>query len=83
MQITNQRLTNDNYVATMKEVPKPRFLQIMYWEDGTAQIKVQHTDSLNPENTRLWFTDSMSHEEIESKRIDILQQLMEEKCIIR
>jgi hypothetical protein len=78
MQITNQRLNKDNLVLKPEDVPSPRSLQVVYWEDGTAQIKIQHTDLLNPENTRLWFTDSMSHEEIESKRIDILQQFMEE-----
>ena len=78
MQIVNQRLSKENMVLTMKEIPKPRFLQIMYWDDGTAQIKVQHTGAFT-QDTRIWFTDSMSHDEIELKKIDILQQFMEEQ----
>ena len=79
MQINYQRLTRDNLVSTPKEVPSPRFLQVMYWEDGTAQIKIQHTDSSKPENSRIWFTDSMSHEEIELKRIELLRIFKEEQ----
>ena len=79
MQITNQRLTKDNYVVNLEEVPSPRFLQIMYWDDGTAQIKVQHTDLSKPQSSKIWFTDSMSHEEIELKRIELLRKFMEVK----
>ena len=79
MQITNQRLNRNNLVSEPEEVPSPKSLQVVYWEDGIAQIKIQHTDSLKPENTRLWFTDSMSHEEIELKRIDLLRKFKEGK----
>ena len=79
MQITTQTIHTDNFASTLEEVPSPRFLQVMYWEDGTAQIKVQHTDLSKPHNSRIWFTDSMSHEEIESKRIELLQEFMEVK----
>jgi hypothetical protein len=50
----------------------------MYWEDGTAQIKIQHTGAFT-QDTRIWFTDSMSHEEIELKRIQLLRKFMEGK----
>ena len=76
MQIINQRLTRENVVSTMEEVPKPRFFQVMYWDDGTSQIKVQHTGAFT-EDTRIWFTDSMSHEEVELKRIELLRKFME------
>jgi len=65
-------------VSTMEEVPKPRFLQDMYWDDGTAQIKVQHTSNL-VQDTRIWFTDSMSHEEVETRKTELLQEFMEEQ----
>ena len=78
MQIKYQRLTKENYVATMEEVPKPRFFQVMYWDDGWAQIKVQHTSNL-VQDTRIWFSDSMTHEEVEPKRVELLQQFMENK----
>jgi hypothetical protein len=65
-------------VSTMEEVPKPRFLQVMYWDDGTAQIKVQHTSNL-VQDTRIWFTDSMSHEEVETRKTELLQEFMEEQ----
>ena len=78
MQINYQRLTKDNYVTTLEEVPKPRFFQVMYWDDGTAQIKIQHTGVFT-QDTRIWFTDSMSHEEIELKRIQLLRKFMEGK----
>jgi hypothetical protein len=78
MQITNQRLTRENMVSTMDEVPKPRFFQVMYWDDGTAQIKVQHTSNL-VQDTRIWFTDSMSHEDVELERVRLLRKFMEEQ----
>ncbi len=78
MQITNQRLTRENMVSTLEEVPSPRFFQVMYWDDGTAQIKIQHTAAF-VQDTRIWFTDSMSHEEIELKRIELLRKFMEVK----
>lgn len=78
MQINYQRLTRENMVSTMEEVPKPRFLQVMYWDDGTAQIKVQHTSNL-VQDTRIWFTDSMSHEEVETRKTELLQEFMEEQ----
>jgi hypothetical protein len=78
MQINYQRLTRENVVSTMEEVPKPRFFQVMYWDDGTAQIKVQHTSNL-VQDTRIWFTDSMSHEEVETRKTELLQEFMEEQ----
>ena len=78
MQINYQRLTRENVVSTMEEVPKPRFFQVMYWDDGWAQIKVQHTSNL-VQDTRIWFTDSMTHEEVELKRTELLQEFMEEQ----
>ena len=77
MQITNQRLTKDNCVATMEDVPKPRFFQVIYFDDGWAQIKVQHTSNL-VQDTRIWFTDSMTHEEVELERLRLLRKFMEE-----
>tara|TARA_R100001440_G_scaffold21368_1_gene35327 strand:+ start:426 stop:662 length:237 start_codon:yes stop_codon:yes gene_type:complete len=78
MQANNQRLTRENIVSTLQEVPSPRFFQIIYWDDGTAQITVQHTAHF-VQDTRIWFTDSMSHEEIELKRIELLRIFKEEQ----
>jgi hypothetical protein len=56
------RWQSDQIVSDPKEVPSPRYVQVVYWEDGTAQISIIHNSRYSP---KMWLSDVMNHDEIE------------------
>lgn len=71
MNKTTRRWQSDQIVSDPKKVPSPRYVQVVYWEDGTAQISIIHNNRFSP---RMWLSSVMNHDEIELEKSKILNK---------